>query len=49
MKNHFKVEAWVMWPLAAIAEVIAFGATLIAPPRVVALTARVYHIQYGIH
>ncbi len=31
MKNHFKVEAWVMWLLAATAVVVAFVAALIMP------------------
>jgi hypothetical protein len=31
MKNHFKVEAWVMWLLAAIPVVVALVAALIVP------------------
>jgi hypothetical protein len=30
MKNHFKVEVWVMWLLAAIPGVVAFVVVLIA-------------------
>jgi hypothetical protein len=31
MKNHFKVEAWVMWALAAIPMVAGILAALIVP------------------
>jgi hypothetical protein len=31
MKNHFKVEVWVMWLLAAIPGVVTFALVLIVP------------------
>jgi hypothetical protein len=31
MKNHFKVEAWVMWVLTAIPMLAGFLASLIVP------------------
>jgi hypothetical protein len=31
MKNHFKVEAWVMWLLVAIPGAVAFVVVLILP------------------
>jgi hypothetical protein len=31
MKNHFKVEAWVMWLLAVVPGVVAFVLVLILP------------------
>jgi hypothetical protein len=31
MKNHFKVETWVMWLLATISVVVALVAALIVP------------------
>jgi hypothetical protein len=31
MKGHFKVEAWIMWSLAAIGVVVAFVAAFVLP------------------
>lgn len=31
MKNHFKIEAWVIWLLTIIPVIVAFVAALIRP------------------